>query len=424
MTHGRDLESPDDTVEPLFAHNSHLWLSVWTATEAAAILIALYVSFDSGSKVGSVVAMAAILAAYHAAGLKWHDWIIRRTWRVLVFVPVGWALVALAMTLNAGFGLLILSSILQGFVFLPFAWAIGALAFVTAVMTALVAAHAQWSSPGIALTRVGWIPATGVMIGTVLLYIHRANREAVLRSRLIRELDGAQQDLADRAREAGAHEERQRFARDIHDTLAQGFTSVIKHLETIELSLGRSDTVKEISINRIRPHLANAQAVSRSSLADIRHLVWALRPVELNDAPLAAALARIVAQWSEANSVAATFSADLLPPLQPDADVTFLRATQESLSNVARHANARNVSVLLTVVDGLALLTVEDDGVGYAHLDSVSTEKMGLSGMRERVRKFGGHLLIESEAGTGTSLTVAMPLSAISLTPPLREDHA
>jgi len=131
-----------------------------------------------------------------------------------------------------------------------------------------------------------------------------------------------------------------------------------------------------------------------------------------------------LAQWAQANGVAATFSADLLPPLQPDADVTFLRATQESLSNVARHANARNVSVLLTVVDGLALLTVEDDGVGYAHLDSVGTEKMGLSGMRERVRKFGGHLLVESEAGAGTSLTVAMPLSAISLTPPLQEDHA
>ncbi len=69
-----------------------------------------------------------------------------------------------------------------------------------------------------------------------MLYIHRANRDSAIRSRLLRQLDEAQRDLAERAHEAGAQEERQRLARDIHDTLAQGFTSVIKHLEAIELS--------------------------------------------------------------------------------------------------------------------------------------------------------------------------------------------
>ena len=161
------------------------------------------------------------------------------------------------------------------------------------------------------------------------------------------------------------------------------------------------------------PHLAHAQEVSRSSLADIRRLVWALQPAELSAAPLTAALARIVAQWSAANGIAATFTSDEMPAFQPDADVIFLRATQESLSNVARHAGATIVGVSLTSVDGLALLTVEDDGRGFAHAEAQGVEKMGLTGMRERVRRFGGHLLIESVVGGGTSLTVAMPLSSI-----------
>ena len=104
--------------------------------------------------------------------------------------------------------------------------------------------------------------------------------------------------------------------------------------------------------------------------------------------------------------------------------MVFLRATQESLSNVSRHANAQQVAVSLTSVDGLALLTIEDDGAGFADLDAVGAEKMGLSGMRERVRRFGGHLLIDSTVGEGTGLTIAMPLSAISAVPGERDGRA
>jgi signal transduction histidine kinase len=231
---------------------------------------------------------------------------------------------------------------------------------------------------------------------------------------LLRQLDEAQRDLAERAKEAGVQEERQRLARDIHDTLAQGFASVIRHLEAVELSFAQGNGN---AMQNAAPHLAHAQAVSRSSLEEIRRLVWALQPPQLAEATLGAALERIVAHWSEANGLPATCNIETLPPLQPDADVIFLRATQESLSNVARHAHATRVSVALHCVDGLVLLSVEDDGRGLADVDLAGSGKMGIAGMRERVRRFGGHVLIEGSAGTGTSVTVALPLATIGSGP-------
>lgn len=410
---------PGSPVAPLFAHNARLWLRVWAATQGAALGVALYVivSQGAGRATGiqpALIELLVLLAAYHVIGVLAYRWILRRTWAVLLFVPLGWVLVVSALQISGAFGLLILGAILQGFIFLPFAWAATVLGLVTTGLATSIALRAKAS--GIVAVQIGGILATGVMIGTVLLYIHRANQEAELRTRLLRQLDEAQRDLADRARDAGVQEERRRFARDIHDTLAQGFTSVIKHLEAIELSLGPPGARHDESIERMMPHLAHAQAVSRSSLADIRRLVWSLQPAELTEASLAAALGRVVAQWSEANAIPATFTSDALPALHPDADVIFLRATQESLSNVARHAEAASVAVSLSAVDGLALLTVEDDGRGFAHVDAHGVEKMGLAGMRERVRRFGGHLLIDSAVGEGTSLTVAMPLSSIAAT--------
>jgi signal transduction histidine kinase len=324
-------------------------------------------------------------------------------------------LILASLSLAGAFGLLVLGAIIQGFIFLPFTWAIATLSTVTfAVVTTVVVKRAH-EELRLTISRAVGALATGILIGTVMLYIHRVNRDAAIRARLLRQLDEAQRDLAERAREAGVQEERQRLARDIHDTLAQGFASVIRHLEAIELSFAPDDTAGDLK-RRAAPHLANAQSVSRSSLAEIRRLVWALRPPQLAESTLGAAIERIVAQWSESNGVPATCRIDQLPALQPDADVIFLRVAQEALSNVARHAQATRVAVALQCVDGLVLLSVEDDGRGF-DTDAVGAGSIGIYGMRERVRRFGGHVLIESSAGAGTNITVAMPLSAIGSGP-------
>jgi signal transduction histidine kinase len=163
------------------------------------------------------------------------------------------------------------------------------------------------------------------------------------------------------------------------------------------------------------PHLANAQAVSRDSLAELRRLLLALRPPQLVETTLQAAIDRFVAQWSVINGIKVECVVADLPALRSDADVLFLRATQEALSNVARHAQASHVSVSLHCVDGLVLLSVEDDGRGFADPEADTPGKMGIAGMRERVRPFGGRVLIESTTGEGTSLTVAVPFAEVAM---------
>jgi len=409
-------------IEPLFAYNERLWLRVWGATQAAALVVAFWVMLDraggvraflSTPKAARSFVVIALLVAYHVVGIRAHGWILRRRWTVALFVPLGWAVIFASLPLAGPFGLLVFGAIIQGFIFLPFAWAIAVLTLVIIALSSLMVIRPARPDASLLIAQVGALLTTGIMIGTVMVYIHRANRDAAIRARLLRQLDEAQRDLAERAKEAGVQEERQRLARDIHDTLAQGFASVIRHLEAVELSVassnGHGDALRDAA-----PHLAHAQAVSRSSLAEIRRLVWALRPAALTESTLGSAIERIVAHWGEANGVAVTCTIDELPPLQPDADVIFLRAAQEALSNVARHAHATHVAVALHCVDRLVLLSVEDDGRGLVDADTVGEGKVGITGMRERVRRFGGHVLIESTPAAGTSITVAMPLAAIA----------
>ena len=411
-------------MEPLFAYNERLWLRVWITTQAVALAVACYVMLDAAGGVRPFfasrtavrsLATVGLLVAYHAVGIRAHGWMMRRPWAVSLFVPLGWAIILASFATHGVFSLLILGAILQGFIFLPFTWAIATLALAVLLMTSAIVVRPATQGMNLTLTRVVGVLAMGITFGTVMLYIHRANRDSAIRARLLNQLEEAQRDLAMQAHEAGAQEERQRLARDIHDTLAQGFTSVIKHLEAIELSFAAPRADPAEVLHGAQPHLANAQAVSRASLAEIRRLVWALRPPQLVETTLAAAIERIVAQWSAVNGVAATCAITALPPLQPDAEVIFLRATQESLSNVARHANATHVAVAMHCVDGLVLLSVEDDGCGFADADAVGAGKMGIVGMRERVRPFGGRVLIESGSGAGTSITVALPLAAVGL---------
>ena len=414
-------------IEPLFAYNARLWLRVWATTQYVAIVLASLATLVRAGGVHAYLAthslwrallVISLLVVYHTLGMRAHRWIMRRPLTVIVFVPLGWILILSALSVGGDFGLLVLGAIIQGFIFLPFSWAIATLTMVIALVLSMIGSRTTRQSASLTIAQAGGTIAMGIMIGTVMLYIHRANRDNAVRAQLLEQLDEAQRDLAERAKETGVQQERQRLAHDIHDTLAQGFSSVIRHLEAIELSFSSANSAAEVMQNA-QPHLAHAQAVSRSSLAEIRRLLWALRPPQLAGSTLAAALERLVAQWSEANGVAATCTIDELPPLHADADIVFLRAAQEALSNVARHAHATRVSITMHCLDDVVLLSVEDDGRGLVEADTVAAGKVGIAGMRERVRRFGGHVMIESTATSGTSLTVALPLAAIASGPGL-----
>ncbi len=413
-------------VEPLFARHAQLWLRIWALIQLVALVtgssraIDRAGSFDSlmaDSNGGRLALVVGVVIALHIAGFYYYRWFTREAWRSVAFVALTGGFVIWTPALGPTYGVLVLGALLQGCLFLPFWWIVGSL-----VALVLLDVWAVWSrryGSRNVFTDTMPILVLAVIIGSVVLYIHRSNRDAAVQEDLLRRLDAAQHDLAARSREAGVLEERQRLARDLHDTLAQGFTSVIAQLSAAELILNQphervradQDDADERATHAA-PYIARAQSVSRSSLSEIRRLVLALRPAELADAPLPAALDRVVRQWATLRGIVATFDTRDVPDLQQDAQVTLLRAAQEGLNNVARHASAQEASVRLSCVDDLVLLEVDDDGIGIHAHDTDQERGLGLAGMRERASALGGRVIIENNERGGTSLTVALPLAS------------
>jgi signal transduction histidine kinase len=226
---------------------------------------------------------------------------------------------------------------------------------------------------------------------------------------MIAENTGLQAQLLTQAREAGAGDERQRMAREIHDTIAQGLTGIVTQLEAAKQAA--SDAERERRID-------NAKRLARDSLAEARRSVQALRPQALEDSRLPEALAGEVARWSATSGVAGemetTGDARLL---HPEIEVTLLRVAQEALANVAKHAGASRAGVTLSYMEDVVTLDVRDDGAGFAvdrcqkHLagESPAAGGFGLISMRQRVSRLAGQLEIESEPGAGTAVSASLP---------------
>jgi signal transduction histidine kinase len=219
--------------------------------------------------------------------------------------------------------------------------------------------------------------------------------------------------LVEQAQQAGVSQERQRLAHEIHDTLAQGFTSIVMHLEAAE-------GVLPSGLGSVQQYLEQARSIARDSLAEARRLMWALRPESLERSSLPEALAELAERWSEEGGATATTTVTGTPrSLTPEIEVTLLRVAQEALTNCRKYAQASQVVITLSYMNNLVTLNVQDDGVGFdpAQLSSTepgahSTGGFGLMGMRERIEQLRGTLLVESAPGRGTTVMVAVPVAA------------
>ncbi|MDF5757896.1 sensor histidine kinase [Spongiactinospora sp. TRM90649] len=218
----------------------------------------------------------------------------------------------------------------------------------------------------------------------------------------MRENAGLQAQLLLQAREAGITDERQRMAREIHDTLAQGFIGILTQIQAA--SLAREDPATW------QRHLDNAAAVARHSLAEARRSVHAVAPAELESARLPEALSNVAARWSQLNGVRAdvTTSGDVRP-LHPEVEVTLLRITQEALSNVAKHADATRVGVTVSYMPDVVSLDVRDDGTGFDPDAVADGGGFGMTSMRQRAGSLSGTLVVESEPGAGTAVSATVP---------------
>ena len=244
--------------------------------------------------------------------------------------------------------------------------------------------------------------------------VHRFQTEAVLsETNLTLRAEIAQRERAEAAhlqvlrRLTDAEEtERGRISRELHDRLGQDLTGLKLGLQLVR-NQGPFAAPIQGSIGRL-------EQLTDGLMRDIHRLAWELHPAALDDLGLEMVLQRYVVEWSEDNNVPLDFHSDGMGehrlPLQ--LETTLYRITQESLTNVTRHANAKQVSVLLERRPDYVSLIVEDDGVGFDAdgRGSVAEGKLGLLGMQERVTLAGGTLEIESTPGAGTTVFVRIPL--------------
>jgi signal transduction histidine kinase len=223
--------------------------------------------------------------------------------------------------------------------------------------------------------------------------------------------------LVAQARQTGVQDERQRMAREIHDTLAQGLAGIITQLQAAERT-DRDDPAW-------RRHATAATTLARESLSEARRSVQALRPESLESARLPEALSDVVARWSSLHDVPVQVTTTGEPrPMHPEVEVTLLRTAQEALANVAKHARASRVGLTISYMEDLVTLDVRDDGVGFepgreAAAAAAAGGGFGLTAMRQRVTGLSGTLEIESEPGVGTAISANLP--ALDVAGPLRE---
>ncbi len=203
------------------------------------------------------------------------------------------------------------------------------------------------------------------------------------------------------SRHAAVIAERNRIARDIHDTLAQGFTGVIMQLEAATGATTHGDIAE--ATNRIE----RASELARSSLGEARRSVRALRPQTLRNGKLFVALDGLLKRMAEGTNLNAEFHAEGDERSIPaDFEEGLLRVTQEALTNAVKHANARNFSVTLSVDANKIQLRVVDDGRGFD--PQHEHEGFGLIGMKERVDRMGGEFTVRAKPGVGTEILVEL----------------
>jgi signal transduction histidine kinase len=211
--------------------------------------------------------------------------------------------------------------------------------------------------------------------------------------------------LAERDRQAMIVEERNRMARDIHDTLAQGFTGIVIQLNAAEEMLSADRT-------RAREHMATARELARTSLQEARRSVWALRPASQARESLATALERSARTLTAGTETEVVIERDGDSRwLNTEAEWEVLRIGQEAVTNAVRHSACHKITVRVAQAESSLRLDVLDDGQG-GMLPGVGTTGLGglgLRGMRERAERIGGRLEVHSPAGGPTRVTLLVP---------------
>ncbi|POX38652.1 two-component sensor histidine kinase [Streptomyces sp. Ru73] len=290
---------------------------------------------------------------------------------------------------------------------LPLRWALPVVAVTTAVAVGGFGWHAGTLTIGTVLgPALGAAVAVAVVLGYQALY-----RESEQRRRLIEELTVARSDLAAAERTAGVLAERERLAREIHDTLAQGLSSIQLLLRAAERALpGRPESALG--------HVRHAREAAVDNLAEARRFVRALSPPGLEHGSLPAALERLCETTARTTGLAVHCHVSGTPAALPTPhEVALLRIAQSALANTVRHAAAHRAELTLSYMDTEVALDVVDDGTGFRPSEvpapgaDTGGGGFGLAAMRARARALHGTFVVESAPGEGTAVAVTLPVA-------------
>ncbi|MCB0170512.1 MAG: sensor histidine kinase, partial [Anaerolineae bacterium] len=204
----------------------------------------------------------------------------------------------------------------------------------------------------------------------------------------------------------GVIEERNRLAREIHDTLAQSLTGIALRLETIDAMLEAG-----ADPNQVRDAVQQGLRLTQSTLEEARRSVLDLRAAPLAGRNLVEALMLLISEY-ERQSDQPQITLNVVGgnrPLPVRLEMGLYRIAQEGLNNIAQHAGAAQVEIELAITPEQVRLTIEDDGRGFDPTD-VPTGHFGLIGLNERIKLLGGRLILESSPGAGVRIEVTIPL--------------
>ncbi|MEV6417482.1 sensor histidine kinase [Kribbella sp. NPDC051718] len=339
---------------------------------------------------------------------QWRD----RTPHMLVFVAGLLVIIAILVHRDPWFGFFSPAAYFYAFGVLPWPWELLGVAAVAAVAGSAQASTVdKTTAAGLAIFCAVLLANILPMTGFAWLNRQQDQRNDARKhalqdvSEANRRLEATlaenaklHQQLLEQAREAGVLDERQRMAREIHDTLAQGLTGIITQLQAAE--------------NEPSRHVEAAITLARESLNEARRSVHALRPGSLDSARLSDALADVAKRWTALHNieVQVTTTGTTLP-LPPDAELALLRTAQEALANVAKHARASRVGLTLSYLEDKIALDVRDDGKGFVAGEVDGEGGFGLIAMRQRIEALDGSLQIESEPGAGTAISASVPVA-------------
>lgn len=388
------------------------WILFWHGLFYVSLMLAtgLVLTLGSLSWEQSVVliGLSLLLGLWYGACIilastYWH----RHIWSTVGYLSVGWGLWTGLAHLDPAYMFVLLGLYPQMFVLLLSPWnLIGSLALLLLSIWCQISVFGGWTESAFFTLGTG-------LAGTIMgLFINTVVHQSRERACLIEQLEVTRQELALAERQAGTMQERQRLAREIHDTFAQGFTSIVMQVEAVE--------VDNSSVTRT---LEQVRHIARENLKEARRLLWALQPEVFEQTSLPEVVTSLVERWARESEIQANaLITGIASPLRPEIEVTLLRAAQEGLANIRKHAQARSVVLTLSYLDDVVLLDVQDDGVGFhphclppAQPGQISGG-FGLKALHERVAQLEGTLTLESFPGEGTTLAVSLPaLSNMSL---------